>query len=152
MKIRKRIYFCQQFSYFKLLTFLLVCFIVLQCGGSQFKHQKQPFRDVVWKRCSENMQQIYRRTHMPKCDFNKVARQECSPLNLLRIFGTLFPKNTTRGLLLMKSHFGKNLQHIFRTPFCKNASGGLLLKHPFYRWFNLSSHFSRGKFITFFQA
>ena len=27
------------------------------------------------KRCSENMQQIYRRTPMPKCDFNKVAKQ-----------------------------------------------------------------------------
>ena len=27
------------------------------------------------KRCSENMQQIYRRKPMPKCDFNKVALQ-----------------------------------------------------------------------------
>ena len=27
------------------------------------------------KRCSENMQQIYRRTPMPKSDFNKVALQ-----------------------------------------------------------------------------
>ena len=27
------------------------------------------------KRCSENMQQIYSRTLMPKCDFNKVAKQ-----------------------------------------------------------------------------
>ena len=27
------------------------------------------------KRCSENMQEIYRRTPMPKCDFNKVALQ-----------------------------------------------------------------------------
>ena len=33
--------------------------------------QKQPFRGVLRKRCSENMQQIYRRTPMPKCDFNK---------------------------------------------------------------------------------
>ena len=33
-------------------------------------------RDVLRKRCSENMQQIYRRTTpMPKCDFNKVAKQ-----------------------------------------------------------------------------
>ena len=37
--------------------------------------QKQPFRGVIKKRCSENMQQIYRRTPMPKCDFNKVALQ-----------------------------------------------------------------------------
>ena len=27
------------------------------------------------KRCSENIQQIYRRTPMAKCDFNKVAKQ-----------------------------------------------------------------------------
>ena len=35
--------------------------------------QKQSSRGVLGKRCSENMQQIYRRTPMPKCDFNKVA-------------------------------------------------------------------------------
>ena len=33
--------------------------------------QKQSSRGVLKKRCSENMQQIYRRTSMPKCDFNK---------------------------------------------------------------------------------
>ena len=37
--------------------------------------QKQPPRGVPWKRCSENMQQIYRRTPMPKGDFTKVAKQ-----------------------------------------------------------------------------
>ena len=37
--------------------------------------QNQPPRGVLKKRCSENMQQIYRRTPMPKCDFNKVAIQ-----------------------------------------------------------------------------
>ena len=37
--------------------------------------QKQPPRGVPRKRRSENMQQNYRRTHMPKCDFNKVALQ-----------------------------------------------------------------------------
>ena len=37
--------------------------------------QKQPPRDVLRKRCSENMQQIYRRTPMQKCDFNKEALQ-----------------------------------------------------------------------------
>ena len=35
--------------------------------------QKQPFGGVLGKRCSENMQQVYRRTPMPKCDFNKVV-------------------------------------------------------------------------------
>ena len=38
-------------------------------------NQKQPSRGVLWKQCSENRQQIYRRTLMPKCDFNKVAKQ-----------------------------------------------------------------------------
>ena len=37
--------------------------------------QKQPPRGVPTKRCSENMQQIYGRIPMPKCDFNKVALQ-----------------------------------------------------------------------------
>ena len=32
--------------------------------------QSQPSRRVLRKRCSENIQQIYRRTTMPKCDFN----------------------------------------------------------------------------------
>ena len=32
--------------------------------------QKQPPRGVLGKRCSENIQQIYRRTPMPKRDFN----------------------------------------------------------------------------------
>ena len=35
--------------------------------------RKQPFKGALRKRCFENMQQIYRRTPMPKCDFNKVA-------------------------------------------------------------------------------
>ena len=37
--------------------------------------QKQLFREVLRKGCSENIQQIYRRTPMRKCDFNKVALQ-----------------------------------------------------------------------------
>ena len=38
-----------------------------------YKLQKQPPRGVPKKRCSENMQPIYRTTPMSKCDFNKVA-------------------------------------------------------------------------------
>ena len=45
---------------------------------------------------------------MPKCDFNKVAKQlysnhiqnGCSPVNLLHIFRTPFPRNTSEWLLL----------------------------------------------------
>ena len=39
--------------------------------------KKQPPGDVLEKKCSENMQQLYRRSPMPKCDFNKVAKQIC---------------------------------------------------------------------------
>ena len=37
------------------------------------KFQKQSSRAVFRKRCSKNMQQIYRRSFMSKCDFNKVV-------------------------------------------------------------------------------
>ena len=39
--------------------------------------EKQPLRGIPRKKCSENMQQIYWRTPMLKCDFNKVAKQLC---------------------------------------------------------------------------
>ena len=39
--------------------------------------KKQPYTGVLRKRYSENMQQIYRRTPMPKSEFNKVALQLC---------------------------------------------------------------------------
>ena len=70
--------------------------------------QKQPPRGFRRKRCSENMQQIYRRIPMPRCDFNKVAsnfievalRRGCSPVNLLHIFGTPVSENTSGRLFL----------------------------------------------------
>ena len=37
--------------------------------------QRQPSKSVLSKRYSENMQQSYRRTPMPKCVFNKIAKQ-----------------------------------------------------------------------------
>ena len=37
------------------------------------RENEQPSRGVLVERCSGNMQQIYRRTHMLKCDFNKVT-------------------------------------------------------------------------------
>ena len=41
-----------------------------------FNPQKQPSIGVFIKRCSENIPQIYRRTTMSKCDFNKVEENE----------------------------------------------------------------------------
>ena len=66
------------------------------------KNQKQPYRDVLKKKCSKYMQKIYRKTAMSKCNVNKVALQlienafwqECSPADLLHIFRTLFYKNS----------------------------------------------------------
>ena len=68
---------------------------------------KQPFRRVLGKMCSENMQQTYRRTPMPKCDFNRAAKQlfwnHTSPANLQYIFRRAFPKNTSGGLPLLSA-------------------------------------------------
>ena len=47
------------------------------------------------------MQQIYRGTPMPKCDFEITLRHGCSPVNLLQIFRTLFIENTSGRLLLI---------------------------------------------------
>ena len=47
----------------------------LSCNATVRISQKQSPRGVLKKRCSENLQQIYMRTPMPKCDFNKVAKQ-----------------------------------------------------------------------------
>ena len=45
-------------------------------GLYTYKHvEKQPSGGIFSKKCSENMHQIYRRPPMPKCDFNKVAKQ-----------------------------------------------------------------------------
>ena len=82
------------------------CHFICMAGmGQSCNHvQKQSSRSVHRKRCSENMQKIYRRTSMSKCDFNKVALQlllhGCSPVKLLHIFTTPFCKNTSGGLVL----------------------------------------------------
>ena len=55
------------------------CKLSLSCSSLMEKvflnEQKQPPIGVLKKKCSENTQQIYRRTPMPKSDFNKVAKQ-----------------------------------------------------------------------------
>ena len=79
--------------------------------------QKQPFRGVLEKMCSESMQQIYMRTHVSKCNFNKVGKQSvdialrhgCYPVNLQYIFRTPSPKNTSGWLLLNTLRKEENL-------------------------------------------
>ena len=73
--------------------------------------QNQPPSGVHRNRCSENMQQIYRRILMPKCDFNKIALQ-------LYWFW-----NRTSAWV-----FSCKFAAFFRTSFPRNTSGRLLLK------------------------
>ena len=66
------------------------------------KKQKQPPRGVLKKWCSENMQS----------NFIEIAlRHECSPVNLVHIFRTLFPNNTSRRLLLKKLNISRKIFH-----------------------------------------
>ena len=67
--------FClKQNVYLTLMTLEKLCLLLLEFFIS-LQVQKQPPRGVSRKRCSENMPQIYWRTPIPKCDFNKVALQ-----------------------------------------------------------------------------
>ena len=82
------------------------------------------YRGVPRKKRSENMQQIYRRTSMPKCDFNKVTLQVYRR--------TPKPKcdfnKVAKQLGLRHGCYSVNVLHIFRITFFRNTSGWLLLK------------------------
>ena len=99
-------------------------------------NQKQS-PSVIRNRCSENMQHVYRRTPMPKCDFNReiALRHGCSPENFLFSEGM---QAIYRRKPMPKSHFfieitfwhgcsPVNLLYIFGTPFPKKTFGKLLL-------------------------
>ena len=76
--------------------------------------QKKPSRGVLRKRCSENMQPVYSRTPMPKMisikfQSNSIGialRHRCSPVNLLHIFRTPFPTNTSLFLMTVSQYLG----------------------------------------------
>ena len=95
--------------------------------------QKQPPRGIPRKRCSENMQQIYRRTPMPQCNFNKIAKQlywnRTSPWVLsckfAAFFRTLFPRNTSGWLLSFADVFFENFSNFFPQRRINNP-----VKHP----------------------
>ena len=93
----------------------------------EYNKQKQPSRGVFKKRCSENMQQIYRRTPMPKCDFNKeiALRHGCSPVNLLHTFRTPFLKDIP-GRLLPNKRNDKRFNYCSYSLF---YFMGIVLKH-----------------------
>ena len=66
--------------------------------------QKQPSRVVLKKRCSENMQQIYRKTPMRNVisiNFIDITiRHGCFPVNLLQMFRKPFPTKISGRLRL----------------------------------------------------
>ena len=54
---------------------------ITRFSDNQVRETEAATQSVLKKRCSENMQKIYRRIPMPKCDFNKVA---CCKATLLK--------------------------------------------------------------------
>ena len=80
--------------------------------------QKHPTSGLLRKRCSENMQQIYRRHPCQSAisiklqsNFIEITLQHgCSPVNLLHIFRAPFLGNTSGGLLLKFKSCGDGLQ------------------------------------------
>ena len=56
---------------------------------------------------------------MPKCDFNKVVLNGCSPVNLLHIFRKPFYKNTYGGLLDTDKVLNTSLKRILKQVFSK---------------------------------
>ena len=92
----------QDFFFCSNLSKIIVNFVLTECRSSSSEV-------FLGKWGSEILQQIYRRTPMSKCDFNKIAKQHCnckeiklrhgcSPANLLCIFSTPF----TFGRLLLR--------------------------------------------------
>ena len=117
----------------------------------EYNKQKQPSRGVFKKRCSENMQQIYRRTPMPKCDFNKeiALRHGCSPVNLLHTFRTPFLKDIP-GRLLPNKRNDKRFNYCSYSLF---YFMGIVLKHLWLipNILRLESSVSLKNFDFFFQ-
>ena len=56
-------------------TFFFYGNLPVVASWSQIYRSSHPKVFLRKQRCSENAQQIYRRTPMPRCDFNKVAKQ-----------------------------------------------------------------------------
>ena len=89
------LYPCKKISVLTYLNFYYSVHFPFVEKISLFVHylfQKQPSRGVLRKRCSEKL----------LCNFFEITlRQECSPVNLLHIFRTPFPRNTSGWLLLL---------------------------------------------------
>ena len=91
-------------NYFQILSFTLLGIFLFQMNR---KFQKQPSSArsspsevFLRKRRSENMQQIYRKTTLPKCNFNKVANLLYWNCTLAWVFSCEFITYFQKGLLL----------------------------------------------------
>ena len=102
----------------------------------EFKFQKQPSRVVLRKMCSENIQQIYRRVLMRKCDFNKVDLHQVLLevfqflwqvlKSLFKIFGNLC--FICDSCIINNKRFRKTLIVTFRSSHCEVFLGNSVLK------------------------
>ena len=89
---------CEEYYLGRVVPSLAILYSLTKKHHSRSSHPEM----FLEKICSENMQQICRRTTMLKSDFNKVEKQSyfigitlrhwCSPVNLLHIFRTSFTK------------------------------------------------------------
>ena len=91
------------------------------------KVQKQPSRGVLKKRCSENMQQIFKKGVL-KISSKFTGKHPCQSLVSMQLLRNFIEITLRHGCCPVK------LLHIFRTPFLKNTSDRLLLKviNPFH--------------------
>ena len=77
-------------------TFMMELFGITIFAKNLVIDAEVAFKVVLIKRSSENIQYIYRKTSMPKSDFNKIAKQNIthrhgfSPVNLLYLFQSKF--------------------------------------------------------------
>ena len=75
LKIDILIYGPDAFGYFKSTSYWKTRKLLVNCDNSLVSDFSCRSSHVPRKRCSGNMQQVYRRTPITKCDFNKVALQ-----------------------------------------------------------------------------
>ena len=102
---------------------------------------EQPFRGVLRKRCSGNMQQIYGRTPILKCDLNKVVLQfywNCTSAWLFSCkfptyFQNTFSKNTSGWLLFGFIYIRNLLSFLFSFLYKHFSCVYFFLKNSFFK-------------------
>ena len=119
--------------------------------------QNQPSIGVLIKSCFEKLQQIYRRTLMPKCDFNKVARHKitlrygCFPVdNICCIFSVHFFLRTFLRASSDSYWLIFDYWHIAHKPSTKNTALNTVVSLNFLVWkFCAEAQFpqSLGRFV-----